>query len=300
MAGVQFTHAGALGRPTASAVRDECAATLATGLLDRAYIPCRHEPGKNVIYAATSALLWEEQARANGNTTMIQYDPPVYVGLRGEADYRNDVDVTSFVAGAGPAADAARRLTLEVGVHFAGAAAPELLTPDAAAESFAYAYLWKHLVYDERPGIVTRVAADGDTFVIDVPTASPDERLVVASGPRLETFADTIVAAVGAPTVPSGAPAAWTLERFAIPRIHFDLRWKFRTAFLRYHFKLDAHGATLLSEAALRPFPLSSMIVTRPSEPMRPLLVALMRRGARRPYFALWLENTELLLPDPA
>jgi hypothetical protein len=31
----------------------------------------------------------------------------------------------------------------------------------------------------------------------------------------------------------------------------------------------------------------------------RPLLVAMGRRNARRPYFVLWCENTELLMPDP-
>src|SRR5262249_20672865 len=117
--------------------------------------------------------------------------------------------------------------------------------------------------------------------------------------PARETLAHTVQAALEMHCAPAAAPATWALEQFAVPRIHFDVLWRFRATSVRYHFKLDEQGAVLLSEAVQLPMPLSSMIVARSGEPMpHPLLVVMGRRGARRPYFALWLENTELLVPD--
>jgi hypothetical protein len=300
---VQFTHAGALGRPTSSVTKDEVLQTSVAGLFDRTFMPCRHEAGKNMLFCSTFPLVWEEVARVGGNTIMMQYDPPLYVGLQRDADYANDLDPASFIVGGGHVRDEVLpRLNHNLHRHFAGAAHPRLLPVDGLSPDhlFSYSYLWKQLSYDERPGVFAKVATETGGFVVDVPITSSEDRLIVASVPRLEALPDTVVLAANAALQPSQAPAAWTLQQLAVPRIHFDLVWKFRTTAGRYHFRLDQHGATLLSEAAQIAYSVPSMLVARDSSPLpRPLLVIMGRRHARRPYFVLWCENTELLMPDP-
>jgi hypothetical protein len=300
---MQVNHAGALGRPTASVSKDEVLQTSVVGLFDRTFLPCRHEAGKNMLFCSTFPLVWEEVARAGGNTSMMQYDPPLYVGLQRDQDYANDLERSSFVAGGGYVRDdVLARLNRDLYHHFKGAAHPRLLPVEGLPPDhlFAYAYLWKELSYDERPGVFARVATEAGGFVVDVPVTDSEDRLIIASVPRLDTLPDTVSLAVNATLQQSQAPAAWTLQQLGVPRIHFDLVWKFRTTAGHYHFRLDERGVTLLSEAAQVGYSVPSMLVVRDGAQMpRPLLVTMGRRNARRPYFVFWCENTELLMPDP-
>lgn len=57
-------------------------------------------------------------------------------------------------------------------------------------------------------------------------------------------------------------------------------------------FKLDRSGAELKSESKLVMAPVPTYFVLD-----RPFLVIMKKRGAERPYFVAWIENTELLQP---
>lgn len=67
----------------------------------------------------------------------------------------------------------------------------------------------------------------------------------------------------------------------------------------RIRFRLDERGAELLSEAAVA---YGGSLPARDFSFHEPFLVMLLRRGAERPYFAVWLANPGLLMPagEPA
>ena len=63
-------------------------------------------------------------------------------------------------------------------------------------------------------------------------------------------------------------------------------------------FRLDEHGAILKSEAADG----EEVRVRKPKKPRqfifdKPFLILLERKDAAQPYFALWVDNPELLVP---
>lgn len=301
---MEFTHSGALGKPAVTAAKDELTETVATGLYDSAFLSAKHVPGKNIVFCATFPLVWEEVAQVGGSTILMQYDPPLCIGLQADADYKNDVDPASIYTAGGFGSGGIQATILEqMARRFSSAASPKLI-PDAFEPDrlFAYAYMWKQLAYDEREGTYTRIAVGErpNQYVLDLPTHDSKERLIVASIAPGNTLAESVDRAMKAPLAPTQVPCAWALEKHRVPRIHFDVTWKFRTTSARYHFKLDERGATLLSEAAQMALPLPGIIVAKAGGPTdTPILVAMMRRGAKRPYFAAWIENTELLLPDP-
>ncbi len=67
------------------------------------------------------------------------------------------------------------------------------------------------------------------------------------------------------------------------------------------HFRLDESGARIKSEASGTLF---GDWPTREFEFDRPFLVMLMKKGAKYPYFAMWVENTEVMtverIPSPS
>jgi len=69
--------------------------------------------------------------------------------------------------------------------------------------------------------------------------------------------------------------------------------WPVVTAAQTIRFQLNDTGATLRSEARLQ---------AKNGRPMpaifdKPFLIMLQRKGAKQPYFALWVDNVELLMP---
>ncbi len=300
------THAEALGRPFVTAAKDELGETHVTGLFEPEYLQSRITPGKNVIYSTAFPLAWEEVARVGGSTILMQYDPPLCVGLQGEKDYRHDIEESArFSAGNYGNSGILTQVGEGIGRHWNGAASPMLLPDNVEPEHlFAYSYMWKHLVYDEREGQSAQIAGGvrAEDFILDLPVGSSDDRLVVASLMPSDTLAETVERALAprAPFTSSGMPAAWALERYRVPRIHFDFTWKFRNTSGRYVLKLDEFGASVLSEAAQMTLPLPPIIVARPGgQCPSPTLVVMTKKYAKRPYFAAWIESTELLIPDP-
>ena len=55
-------------------------------------------------------------------------------------------------------------------------------------------------------------------------------------------------------------------------------------------FRLDRSGAELQSEAKVFCLPIPTYFVLD-----RPFLIYMKKRGARNPYFAMWVDNAELL-----
>jgi hypothetical protein len=300
-----ITHAEALGRPFVTASKDELGDTLVTGLYEPQYLQSRIVPGKNLIFSAAFPLAWEEVSRVGGSTILMQYDPPLCVGLQGEKDYRNDIDTAAYFAeGNYGSAGVLAQIREGVQAHFGGAANPTLIPDHVESEHlFAYAYMFKSLVYDEREGRSAQVAGGMrvEDFVLDLPVTSTEDRLVIASTVPSETISETVerVLSPRTPFTSTTMPAAWALERYRIPRIHFDFTWKFRNTSARYVLKVDEFGTQVLSEAAQATLPAPTIIVARPGERLpAPVAVILTHRMARRPYFVAWLEHTELLIPD--
>ena len=68
--------------------------------------------------------------------------------------------------------------------------------------------------------------------------------------------------------------------------------WPIVMAAQTIRFQLNENGATLRSEARLegkgRPMPAIFN---------KPFLIMLQRKDAKQPYFALWVDNVELLMP---
>jgi hypothetical protein len=63
-------------------------------------------------------------------------------------------------------------------------------------------------------------------------------------------------------------------------------------------FQMDEKGVQLRSESHMS-FGCSAQISPRPKHEMifdKPFLILLMRKGAAKPYFALWVANPELLV----
>jgi hypothetical protein len=301
-----ITHADALGRPLVTACKDQLSETSVSGLIEREYVQSRHVDGKNLVFSLAFPLVWEEVARVGGSTILMQYEPPICVGLQNEKDYHNDLEPYAYFA-TGNYGNVGILQQVREGLarQFHGVASPTLLPDHIEPDHlFAYAYMFKHLVYDEREGRVAHISAGirPEDFILDLPVTSADDRLVIASMVPGETLAESIERAL-LPRMPfssSGSPAAFALERYRVPKIHFDFTWKFRNTSGRYVLKVDEFGATVLSEAAQMSLPLPGIIVARPGgASATPILVVMPKRNARRPYFAAWLQSNELLIPDP-
>jgi len=59
-------------------------------------------------------------------------------------------------------------------------------------------------------------------------------------------------------------------------------------------FRLDRSGAELKSESKLYCLPVPTHFVLD-----RPFLICMRKRGEAMPYFAMWVDNAELLIPWP-
>jgi hypothetical protein len=276
-----------------------------TGLIEREFVQSRMVDGKNMVFSAAFPLAWEEVARVGGSTILMQYEPPICVGLQGPRDYHGDLEPSAYFS-AGNYGNVGILGHVREGLlrQFHGAASPALIPDHIESDHlFAYSYLFKHLMYDEREGRLAHISAGvrPEDFILDLPVTPSDDRLVIASLVPGETLGESVERAL-LPRLPfssSGVPAAVALARYRVPKIHFDFTWKFRNTSGRYVLKIDEFGACCLSEAAQVTLPLPGIIVARPGGPCStPILVVMTKRNSRRPYFAAWIQSTELLIPD--
>jgi len=166
---------------------------------------------------------------------------------------------------------------------------------------------------------------NGDDFIVALQPEDKNERIVLAKIAPADTLPKTVAAARSriAASDPGSGPDRWKREwqrefhigeSLVVPLLDFEL-WKqydelcgktittpgplhgmpIVAALQAIRFRLDEHGAILKSEATM----VKGMAESEPRQLIfdKPFLILLERRDARRPYFALWVDNTELLTP---
>lgn len=167
--------------------------------------------------------------------------------------------------------------------------------------------------------IIVHHAADDGSFVLEMLTKAEEDRLIVARIPRapslLSAVDDTLAHAnqkKGIWSRVTGSSDLGNRDLVRIPLIDIDLLRSFielagrkvvgHDAFVeeakqRIRFQLDEKGAVLRS---------AGVVVVARSAPQgkiyacdEPFLVMMIRKGRRYPYFALWVENPEVLVQVP-
>lgn len=154
-------------------------------------------------------------------------------------------------------------------------------------------------------------------FVIELKTKSTKDRVILAKIPPTETLADT-VKAVQARAAAKGEQAG-PGDVLKIPKFNFDITRAYEelqhkiiparnapmpmnpqivSAVQNIRFQMDEKGVRLRSEAhiaigcaaEIQPIPKHLLVFDKP------FLIMLQRVNAKSPYFALWVDNPELLI----
>jgi hypothetical protein len=158
-----------------------------------------------------------------------------------------------------------------------------------------------------------KVCAFGeDFFVVTLQPAAKDEKIIIARGQPGNTLFDTVTAAMRFTRNPQYPPGGIRKQdTLIVPCVNFDLKHRFREVegsphrFLRgdgwikeawqtLKFRLDEEGASLEALAHA-----SASMDDSPGRRMvceGPFLILLVHGSAELPYFALWVENDELLV----
>jgi hypothetical protein len=157
-----------------------------------------------------------------------------------------------------------------------------------------------------------------DDFVIELKSKSNDDRLILAKIPPKPTLEQTIQAVQNRAAKPSTPMDQGDVLK--VPKLNFDLTQSFRellglplivknpkiakdlvitAAIQNIRFQMDEKGVRLRSEAgisfahgAAAPMPRQHIMIFD-----APFLIMLQRTAAKTPYFALWVDNAELLTP---
>lgn len=159
--------------------------------------------------------------------------------------------------------------------------------------------------------------AAADNFVIELHAVDRNDRLIIARltpGGTLKATADVAMARVAGA---APRPGLRQDDVVSIPVLNFDITRSYdeltnipvttpdsparslRSAAQNIRFRLDEKGAVLKSDASLVA-PTSAPAGARPEPRLfvcdGPFLVLMQRRGAAVPYFAAWIDNSELLV----
>lgn len=153
---------------------------------------------------------------------------------------------------------------------------------------------------------------DSDNFIIELKTCAKDDRLILAKIPPRDTLRETI-ATVECNIVGKKPRELDELTDLYIPILNFNLLHEYEDLYYKL-IHTDKHGDTFIIYAAqLVQFRLDETGAVLESEAIvamggkeikrlifdKPFLILLKRRGAKRPYFALWVANAELLVSTP-
>jgi hypothetical protein len=138
--------------------------------------------------------------------------------------------------------------------------------------------------------------------VVELSLRAGHDRLLLARIDPAPTLRETWETAREAAAGAGRAASSDTI--LAIPKINLDLSHRFAEleggrlgdghlgyAFQRTQFRLDETGARLKSFAGMQ----ARLSILPVFLFDRPFLIALVQKGASRPYFLLWIENDELL-----
>jgi hypothetical protein len=157
-----------------------------------------------------------------------------------------------------------------------------------------------------------------DDFVIEPRTKSAGDRLILAKCAPGETLARTVDATLRRAD-PAKAAQATPGDVLRVPKLNFDVTRRYGelegkrlvsgnpavakdlillSALQNTRFQLDEKGVRLRSEGHMA-FGCSRAAMPEPKHVMvfdRPFLITLVQTGAKAPYFALWVDNVELLV----
>jgi hypothetical protein len=158
-----------------------------------------------------------------------------------------------------------------------------------------------------------------DSFIVELRPEDQSERIVLAKLAPADTLQKTIDAVHA--RIASTGLEKWKKmfrmgESVVIPIFNFDLLQEYDElygkpittagplqgmpivlAMQSIRFRLDERGAILKSEAAMAKSDECGQETPRQLIFDKPFLVLLERRDASQPYFALWVDNSELLVP---
>jgi hypothetical protein len=313
-------------------------------------------PDTNVLWCGTLQLAWNEAIGLVGEKLTFTR-PSAEADLLNREDFkRGDLDPGSYVA----VADFERnqveaKIRAALVKTFHGAASPELIPPVPAHPTpddfVAYAYLYKNLAFATPFGEtdpltfgdkevksfgfryggphVPEEAVDQveicdyqseDDFVIKLKTKAAEDELILAKispGATLQATIQGVLERVKH----SKNETPDDDDRFAVPKLNFDLRRDFSEleglvlapspqakiksklviskAEQLVRFQLNEKGAILKSEAVI------GMVGAALSLPVqhrsmifdKPFLILMKQAKADQPYFALWVGNATLLVP---
>ena len=182
----------------------------------------------------------------------------------------------------------------------------------AELESFG---IWQYLDDQENEVkaasqmLVYDYAGEGN-FIVELKTRSKEDRLILAKVPAEKTLGAT--AAAVQEHVARNVPTTLDIcMGFVVPVVDFDIMREYselygkaiRSGNPRFNglpivaakqqvrFKLDETGAVLKSEAFTAAGLGYDLIFDKP------FLIMIQRKAAEKPYFALWVENAEILVP---
>lgn len=155
-----------------------------------------------------------------------------------------------------------------------------------------------------------------DDFIVSLKSISPNDEIILAKivpkQTMLETL-DSLFARISSAILPPGLNGGDTLQ---IPKLDFDLLHSYSEltgkhalnkgfedyfiskAIQTIRFRLNEKGALLKSEVVivmelgLEPEPPKRLVFNKP------FLICLREKGAKYPYFAMWVDNAELLLKE--
>jgi hypothetical protein len=157
-----------------------------------------------------------------------------------------------------------------------------------------------------------------DDFVIELRTKEAGDRLIVARLKPGATLKETADAALASTRAEKTAPGIRKGESVMIPVLNFDITRSYdevcgipatspsalvgfaiSSAVQNIRVRLDEKGAVLKSDAAIT----VRGAAHKEPEARRfvcdgPFLVLMQRQGADTPYFAAWIDNPELLVPQ--
>jgi len=158
-----------------------------------------------------------------------------------------------------------------------------------------------------------------DDFVVELKTKAKRDRLILAKVPPGATLRETIDA-VELRAAPAKAVTMQTGDVLVVPKLNFDVTRHLRelegkllpvknpkvaddlaivSAIQNIRFQMDEKGVRLRSESSIS-FGCGAAAPPSPQHIMvfdKPFLILMQRADAKIPYFALWVGNTELLLP---
>jgi len=315
-------RAHAFGPAALNADADELRRTVVWPTLDAPIVP-----GSNVLWCSTFQLAWNELCEQAGGNLGADAESGMVRSLNRTAASRADIDDASCTIVAGRLEDVLGRIPK--GDDSSYEQRVKSLSPDAFA---AYAkievslpFQWAFERLDEPlPFAGTDVCcfgieqyldiqenerraaqqidiyyyADHTHFVVELQTRRRDHQLLLACVPPEATLEKTVRSVMGH-VARTAREKLEECQDLKVPLVDFDVLRNYHElvpeplalAMQQVRFRLDERGAYLYS------FGLTALGLGRNLVFNRPFLVLLQRRGSARPYFALWVDNDELLIP---